>query len=43
MNVQANKVTDTTRKLSLKDKYGLMTRGLGWETSYVDIRSIQHE
>lgn len=24
----------TARKLSLKEKYALMTRGLGWETSY---------
>jgi phenol/toluene 2-monooxygenase (NADH) P3/A3 len=26
--------TDAARKLSLRDKYALMTRGLGWEPSY---------
>ena len=28
------------RKLGLKDKYGLLTRGLGWDTSYVPMDKV---
>ncbi|HQY07961.1 MAG TPA: phenol 2-monooxygenase, partial [Burkholderiaceae bacterium] len=30
----ATHTTAAPRKLSLKDRYALMTRGLGWESSY---------
>lgn len=40
MNVHAKAATDAPRKLSLKDKYALMTRGLGWDTSYVSMDEV---
>ena len=32
--------TATHRKLGLKDKYGLLTRGLGWDTGYVPMDKV---
>ncbi|OTG85754.1 aromatic/alkene/methane monooxygenase hydroxylase/oxygenase subunit alpha [Acinetobacter sp. ANC 3813] len=40
MNIHAKAAAEAPRKLSLKDKYGLMTRGLGWETSYVPMDDV---
>ena len=40
MNIHAKAAAEAPRKLSLKDKYGLMTRGLGWETSYVSMDEV---
>lgn len=40
MNIQAKAAAQTPRKLNLKDKYALMTRDLGWETSYVDMDQV---
>lgn len=40
MNAPVKITESAPRKLSLKDKYGLMTRGLGWDTTYVDMDEV---
>lgn len=38
MNIKFN--ADAKKKLSLKDKYAVMTRDLGWDTSYVPMDKV---